>query len=397
MKDTGRILFDISILQRVATGSFHGGREHCEAILNAIVSKTGGENLTVYCKSYNLIPDRVKGLLNDYSLKPVIAKDSRGLHKELSGLKYKVHFVCQDDPLDNALTIPSDKNIILLFGFRGIEMPTDVFEGNYSCNLTEYAKYIFKRYACDLYRQKFEDKWRLFFRNSRIDKLITNSRHTKYSLLSFASDLVDADSIVTLYPPPQIKTEAEAVNFSAMKCSPKEFFLVIIGNRWIKNSARAVKALDELYTMRPNLQKKTIVLGCNQKDRFVIPVRNSNRFVFKEYVSHGQLQTYYANAFAFIYPTLNEGFGYPPLDAMRYGVPVLASAISAIPETCSDAVHYFNPFSVHEIKSRIMEVIDSKSLREELVEKGLHRFVLMEDLQKRNLETLVSLILKSEF
>jgi glycosyltransferase involved in cell wall biosynthesis len=178
-----------------------------------------------------------------------------------------------------------------------------------------------------------------------------------------------------------------------MGCVPLEYILVIMGTRWIKNAARAVKAMDELYTLRPDIQKKTVVLGCNKSGRFIIPVRNRERFIFKEYVSYGQLQTYYANAFVFVYPTLNEGFGYPPLDAMRYGVPVLASAISAVIEVCGDAAHYFNPFFVHEIKSRLLEVIDSKSLREKLAEKGRQRFVLMENLQKRDLEKLISLLL----
>ena len=388
------ILFNISMVQRVAAGSFHGGREYCEAILDAVVSRTQGKKLTVYCRSYDLIPERVKRLLDKYCLNAVISRDSDDLHKQLRGLKYKVHFVCQDNPLDNTFTIPSDKNIILLFGFRGIEMPTDVFEGNYSCNLSEYAKYVIKRYMCGLYRQKLVARWRLFFRSTRIDYLITISRYAKYSLLSFAGDLIEADSILSLYPPLQIKAEPETVDFSAIGCASHEYILIIIGNRWIKNAARAVKALDELYTLRPDIQKKTIVLGCNREGRFVISVRNPERFVFKEYVSHGQLQTYYANAFAFVYPTLNEGFGYPPLDAMRYGVPVLASAISAVPEVCGDAAHYFNPFSVHEIKSRILEVIDSKSLQEKLAENGRQRFALIESLQKRDMETLVSLLLK---
>ena len=76
-----------------------------------------------------------------------------------------------------------------------------------------------------------------------------------------------------------------------------------------------------------------------------------------DYVDDIDLENLYANAYSFIYPSLNEGFGYPPIEAMHYGIPVLSSPFSSIPEVCGDAAIYFNPFSIDEIKNRILMIL----------------------------------------
>ena len=78
------------------------------------------------------------------------------------------------------------------------------------------------------------------------------------------------------------------------------------------------------------------------------------------YVNDADLEQLYHDAYALIYPSLNEGFGYPPLEAMHYGVPVLSSPYTSIPEVCGDANLYFNPFSVEEIAGRILQISDSQ-------------------------------------
>ena len=75
-------------------------------------------------------------------------------------------------------------------------------------------------------------------------------------------------------------------------------------------------------------------------------VVNKEKFHFLDYVDYATLENYFNDAFCFVYPSLNEGFGYPPIQAMKYGTPVIASAISSIPEVCQNAVCYFNPFSM---------------------------------------------------
>lgn len=86
-----------------------------------------------------------------------------------------------------------------------------------------------------------------------------------------------------------------------------------------------------------------------------------------------QLRALYENAAVFVFPSLYEGFGIPPLEAMLCGCPVVASSASSIPEICSDAAHYFDPRNPNEMLAAIQSVLSSDDLRKTLTEKGHQR------------------------
>ncbi len=85
------------------------------------------------------------------------------------------------------------------------------------------------------------------------------------------------------------------------------------------------------------------------------------------------LANLYKYATAFIYPSKYEGFGLPPLEAMHYGVPVIASHTSSIPEVVGDAGVYFDPNSVDDMKEKIDFTLNSKNIRIQLRKKGYAR------------------------
>lgn len=81
----------------------------------------------------------------------------------------------------------------------------------------------------------------------------------------------------------------------------------------------------------------------------------------------------YQGAEAFIYPSLYEGFGIPPLEAMSLGCPVICSNTSSLPEVVGDAGEYFDPDNTESIRSAIETVMQSQARRDELVQKGHER------------------------
>jgi len=85
------------------------------------------------------------------------------------------------------------------------------------------------------------------------------------------------------------------------------------------------------------------------------------------------LGSLYARASIFAFPSLDEGFGMPALDAMASGVPVITSNRSALPEVCGDAAVLVDPSSVDEIAGALERLIGSEALREEYARKGLAR------------------------
>jgi len=85
------------------------------------------------------------------------------------------------------------------------------------------------------------------------------------------------------------------------------------------------------------------------------------------------LAAYYQNAAAFVYPSLYEGFGIPPLEAMALGCPVICSNTSSIPEIVGDAGEYFEPANVESIRASVEHVLQSSERRAELIRKGFKK------------------------
>ena len=89
------------------------------------------------------------------------------------------------------------------------------------------------------------------------------------------------------------------------------------------------------------------------------------------YVDDEDMAPLYAGATSFIYPSLYEGFGLPPLEAMSCGCPVLASDIPVIREVCGEAVLYFDPYNVNDIKRAITQYLnESDVIKEKMRQKG---------------------------
>lgn len=91
---------------------------------------------------------------------------------------------------------------------------------------------------------------------------------------------------------------------------------------------------------------------------------------FLGFVKVEELKVFYQSAEAFIFPSLYEGFGLPPLEAMSLGTPVVASGVSALPEVVGDAAMIVKPENVFDIARGIREVLLDKELRQTLIQRG---------------------------
>ncbi|MBI4457643.1 glycosyltransferase family 4 protein [Candidatus Uhrbacteria bacterium] len=92
--------------------------------------------------------------------------------------------------------------------------------------------------------------------------------------------------------------------------------------------------------------------------------------VFYGQASDEKLAALYANAAFYVFPSLCEGFGLPPLEAMCQGLPVASSNACSLPEVLGDAASYFDPTDVRAIADAMNRLADNESLRNELIEKG---------------------------
>jgi glycosyltransferase involved in cell wall biosynthesis len=161
-----------------------------------------------------------------------------------------------------------------------------------------------------------------------------------------------------------------------------------------KNLKRLFEAYEQ-YLLKSGSKLQLVMVGAiDEKEPQILAEidRINAKFDKKMILTVGprygdELVTAYAGALFYVIPSLSEGFGWPPLEAMACGVPVIASKESCIPEILGDAPIYFNPYEVKEIKDAIEKVAGDADLRAVLIKKGLKQ-VEKYDWEKTAKETL---------
>jgi glycosyltransferase involved in cell wall biosynthesis len=142
-----------------------------------------------------------------------------------------------------------------------------------------------------------------------------------------------------------------------------------------KNFSSVIKAFELL-----NRDDYRLILVGNFMQNFSISqetqqvlkrAKKSKNIEFKSNIDDEKLIELYNQAKIFLFPSLYEGFGLPPLEAMACGTPVITSNISSMPEVCQDAAIYTNPHSIEDIKNKLEMLIDDEALQKQMREKGL--------------------------
>ncbi len=116
--------------------------------------------------------------------------------------------------------------------------------------------------------------------------------------------------------------------------------------------------------------------GWNNKEIMELLRQVNKDVIYLGYVPNSELGKLYNLAALFVYPSLYEGFGLPPLEAMACGCPVVVSNVASLPEVCGDAAYYVDPYNVESIAEGMYKVLTDNSLRETLIKKGLERVKL---------------------
>ncbi|NUM36247.1 MAG: glycosyltransferase family 4 protein [Candidatus Brocadiae bacterium] len=98
-----------------------------------------------------------------------------------------------------------------------------------------------------------------------------------------------------------------------------------------------------------------------------------NRTIFPGYIQQEDIVSLYSSATIFLFPSLYEGFGIPPLEAMACGTPVIASNASSLPEILGDAAILVSPDNIQEMEFQIQRLLSDSSLRNQYSEKGLQQ------------------------
>ena len=384
------ILINLNSSAKNTKNPFHGGNEYANRLAIEIIKTNKANTLYFYCISETLI-DRVvlKKIKQDPHKCILIDK------KKCSSIEEAINknsIVRLFDPLGVNLGNVNLSNIEVIYtvhGLRPVELLTDVNEYYFESKIKYLLKKIFTNYFMNKNRNKFK---KVISLRAKKKRLVVVSEHTKNSIVAlYGTNPVD---ISVFYSPEKryeiINSLDENTFFLKTSIKPEDYFLLVSAKRWIKNTYRAIKAFDNLID-HGLLTKKIVLTGVSNKVKAL--VRNKEMFHFLDYLPNKELEILYKNAFCFVYPSMNEGFGYPPLEAMKYGTPVIASMITAIPEVVGDACLKFNPFSILELQAKIFQIQNNNKLRKDFQILAKKRHKLISKRQKEDLTKLVKIIL----
>jgi glycosyltransferase involved in cell wall biosynthesis len=151
---------------------------------------------------------------------------------------------------------------------------------------------------------------------------------------------------------------------------PDKYVLFVGSMNPRKNINRIIKSFDKIKT-ETDLPHRLVMIGPDNKSIF----KNTNEYgnnniILPGFVSKQKLKFAYENADVFIYPSLYEGFGIPPFEALACGTPVVTSNTTSLGELVSEGALQVDPTSTDEISNALKEVITNKELSNELIESG---------------------------
>jgi glycosyltransferase involved in cell wall biosynthesis len=218
---------------------------------------------------------------------------------------------------------------------------------------------------------------RLFLKRAlkRADQVFTVSEHTKKDLLNLFD--YEENKIMVLpcaaasdfkpLPPEDLQ------EFAQKEKIPKKFFLAVGTILPRKNYLRLLRAFAKVAAMDSQLHL-IIIGGPGWKYK---EVRDEVRRLYLQkkvhflgYVSGKSLVRFYNLALALVFPSLYEGFGIPPLEAMQCGCPVIASNISSIPEVVGEAALMVDPENAQDIGGAMIKILKDSALQQSLKTKG---------------------------
>lgn len=384
------LLFNLVAVQPIHSAKFHGGGSYGEVIFWALVKRGVQFSCAYDSRKY---------------LDPIILDACKTQNIPLFDINEKTpQQIIDENQIDTFYTplyslekkwdINVKDFVFTWHGARALEM-------QYSWAGVGFAKKLGQKFEALV---RYRESWKKYFYKPKYQALaarmaegkartITVSEHSRASIKSFFPELLDLE-IPVFYSP---MTAYEPEGFLPPGVAAKKYFLLTSGARWEKNNLRAAKAFDELVGMYQSQGKpfdfKMVITGAANPRAYLRHLKHKDRFVLLGYVENRELEFLHQNAYAFVFPSLNEGFGYPPVQSMRYGVPVAASGTTSIPEVCGDAVLYFDPYSVSEIKNRLVQLLDSK-IYDEYAARAPKRYLEVHTRQNEDLEHTIDFILK---
>ncbi len=204
----------------------------------------------------------------------------------------------------------------------------------------------------------------------RASRVITNSNNSRNDLLQFYN--IDADKVRLIYW--AVDQTFGGEKFRDQRADEEGDYILYVGSlEPRKNIGNLIEAYERLRSEHADLQTKLILIG-GESPLFAavrLQIKKYHRdVIFKGYVSDEELKRFYRQAKVVAYPSLYEGFGLPPLEAMASGAPVVTSNTSSLPEVVGDAALMVSPYDCSQLAETLARVLHDAPLRHEMRRRG---------------------------
>jgi glycosyltransferase involved in cell wall biosynthesis len=231
-----------------------------------------------------------------------------------------------------------------------------------------------ENYSTADFRKKFTDL--LLEAVGRASRVITSSHATEKLLISHANVSPDKIRVIPLGVDPPLSTLSpdERLRERERIIGPNGEMILSVGViQTRKNTLNMVKSLKLLPPKYKLVLSGGNGYGSEEIHNFIRTESLEERVKLLGFVDDAQLARLYQAASAFLFPSFEEGFGIPVLEAMANGVPVVTSNVSSMPEVGGEAALYVDPHNPEEIAQRVAEAAENVALRASAVKKGLMR------------------------
>ena len=232
------------------------------------------------------------------------------------------------------------------------------------------------------YPNNYSSIWRKYFIsliNLGINEkthIITTSNYSKKNLLKAINKTTLIDYVYQSFENISIPKR----NLESKLQLPESYILHIGSFEKRKDLITLVKAFHVIKKSESNTKIKLVLAGAQvvngnkkiikQIKRYILNNDLENEILLPNYITKEEASQYYKNALMYVFPSVDEGFGIPIIEAFSYSLPIICSDIPVFREIANESVSYFNKGNFISLSEKIQTLIDSKDLREELIKKG---------------------------
>ena len=230
--------------------------------------------------------------------------------------------------------------------------------------------FLNKEWTSFLFHNMYKILIPLIIKNSKF--IFTVSNYTKHEILSYYKNIHNLyHNIDVVYNSYIVSNKDKTINNNIFNGNNIKKYILYVG------SISKSKNITNLIEVVNNINKRNKKISLYIVGSYNPKIFYSNYITNYEYVKFiGQVNdvdtliAYYQNAIAFVFPSLYESFGIPPIEAQACGCPVLCSNVTSLPEICGNGALYFDPMNIYDMETKIELILNNENLQNELRLKG---------------------------